>query len=58
MENKKVCTYWLREYHAANSRQQLDNEEACEWPQGCKDYEAGKCPFHTLDQDTQRENNA
>ncbi len=55
---KKRCTYWLREYHAANSRQQLDNEEACEWPQGCKDYEAGKCPFHTLDQDTQRENNA
>ncbi len=44
---KKVCTYWLREYHAANSRQQLDNEQACSWPQGCKRYEAGTCPFHT-----------
>ncbi|HUM42725.1 MAG TPA: hypothetical protein PKI14_07240 [Fervidobacterium sp.] len=44
---KKVCTYWLREYHAANSRQQLSPEEACKWPQGCKLYELGECPFHT-----------
>lgn len=47
----KKCTYWLREYHAKDSKQQLLDTEACEWPQGCKDYEAGKCPFYTLDQD-------
>lgn len=44
---KKECRYWLREYHAKDSRQQLNTEEACEWPQGCKMYETGTCPFHT-----------
>ncbi len=47
--SRKVCNYWLREYHLGPK--QFFNDEACEWPQGCKDYEAGKCPFYTPDQD-------
>lgn len=46
---KKVCNYWLREYHLGPK--QLLNDEACEWPQGCKDYETGKCPFCTITRD-------
>ncbi len=44
--SRKVCNYWLREYHLGPK--QLLNDEACEWPQGCKDYETGKCPFCTV----------
>jgi len=47
--SRKVCNYWLREYHLGPK--QYLNDEACEWPQGCKLYEAGKCPFCTITRD-------